>query len=270
MDNIFNIGAPRKILVANQNCFPIPIKHPSRLLNEHIISYVLQGGWEVKIGEETIKPKKDYVFIQPANIIHQGISFCPPNTTTMFVHFSVADGDHLSDTPVLSKNQLFIGNLIDASLSPQIKDFMVKIIEENANGNHIKASCYLNLLLCELSECFNNQKTDYAQSIKKIIDQNINKNLKNTDIAKMLNISVRTAEYSFNKIYKTTIHKYMLKQKLKQAKFWLEYYPNVKITKISNDLGFYDEYHFSRHFKKETGYSPKQYRENILKTKNIP
>ena len=104
MDNIFNIGAPRKILVANQNCFPTPIKHPSRFLNEHIISYVLQGGWEVKIGEETIKPKKDHVFIQPANIKHTGISFCPPNTTTMFVHFSVADGDSLADTPVLSKN----------------------------------------------------------------------------------------------------------------------------------------------------------------------
>ena len=171
MGNVFDITHTRNILQANQNCFPTPIKHPSRLLDEHIISYVLSGGWELNIGGEKIKPKKDCVFIQPANLLHQGISLCPPNTTTMFVHFSVAKGDYFTDseTPVLSENTLYMGNVIDASLNPQIKDLMVKIIEENAKGNKLKASCYLNLLLCELSQSFTLQKTDYAVLIKKII-----------------------------------------------------------------------------------------------------
>lgn len=272
MGNIFNMTNNRKILVANQNCFPTPIKHPSRTLNEHVISYVLYGGWELGIGEEIIKPTKDYVFIQPANIAHVGLSFCPPNTNTMFVHFSFEEGDSLTgeENPVLSKETIYIGNLIDASTNPEIKNLLIKTIEENVKGDSMKASAYLNLLLCELSAGSVFQEKEYAVQIKRIIDQNINQNLTNKEIARMLNISVRTAEYSFSKYYKTTIHKYMLAQRIEQAKFWLEYYPNVKIIKISQDLGFYDEYHFSRRFKRETGFSPKQYREHILEMKNIP
>jgi AraC-like DNA-binding protein len=60
----------------------------------------------------------------------------------------------------------------------------------------------------------------------------------------------------------------MIEQKINHAKFCLEYYPDMKIIQIATDLGFYDEYHFSRQFKKETGLSPKHFREHIRSFKN--
>ena len=93
MGNIFKMNYSRNIYIANENFFHVPIKHPSRTLNEHIISYVINGGWELEIGGETIKAGKDCVFIQPAKIPHVGTKLCPPKTNTMFVHFSFEEGD---------------------------------------------------------------------------------------------------------------------------------------------------------------------------------
>ena len=272
MGNIFEMESHRVISTANQNCFSTPIKHPSRILNGHTISYVLNGSWELKVGNEILKPTKDCVFIQPANIPHIGLKLCPPNTTTMFVHFSCKTKDRYTEEEPSSvpSGCIFIGNLVDASMNPDIKKFLIKTIEEHTKGNGIKSSVYLNLLLCELSEVFDTLQNKYAMQIKKIINQNLNRNLTNKEIAKMLNTGIRTAEMSFQSCFHTTIHSYMLKQKTERAKFCLEYYPNMKIIEISQDLGFYDEYHLSRQFKKETGFSPKEYRKHILITKNIP
>ncbi len=272
MGNIFRMNCNRKIYIANQNCFPIPIKHPSRTLNEHIISYVLSGSWELEIGGETVKAGKDSVFIQPAKIAHIGTKLCPPNTNTMFVHFSFEEGDRYISNGLdeISDDCLYIGNYIDASSNPEIKKLLIKTIEETVKENPIKASIYLNHLLCELSEGFNNSKNGYAYKIKNIISMKTNENITNKEIAKELNISVRTAETSFKSCFGITIHRYMIEQKINHAKFCLEYYPDMKIIQIAMDLGFYDEYHFSRQFKKETGYSPKYYREYIKSIKNRP
>lgn len=272
MGSIFKMNCSRKIYIANQNCFPIPIKHPSRTLNEHIISYVLNGEWELEIGGKTINAQKDCAFIQPAKIAHIGTKLCPPNTNTMFVHFSVEPEDkYLFDEPIeISDNSLYIGNLIDASSNLEIKKLLLKTIEETIKENPIRASIYLNLLLCELSEEFNNSKSQIANKIKNIINMHAKENITNKEIADKLKISIRSAETLFKSYFGITMHQYLVEQKINHAKFCLEYYPDMKIIQIASDLGFYDEYHFSRQFKKKTGYSPKHYRSHIKSIKNIP
>lgn len=272
MGTIFDLSGNRQILAANQNCFPAPIKHPSRMLHEHVISYVLNGGWELSIGSKVIHPTKDFVFIQPAHIAHTGLTLCPSGTTTMFVHFSVEEGDRMTqeEPSLLPDKSVYIGNLIDASANPEIKRLLIKIIESYNRREHLKGAAHLNLLLCELSDSATSAGTDYAVKIKRILDNDIRQNLSNRNIAEQLNISVRTAECHFRAQYHTGIHQYVLTQRIEQAKFWLEYYPEIKLMNLARDLGFYDEYHFSRQFKKETGYSPKQYRKHVLSGKNIP
>jgi AraC-like DNA-binding protein len=89
------------------------------------------------------------------------------------------------------------------------------------------------------------------------------------EIAKMLNVGVRTAETAFKDCFGLTIHQYQLMQKIEHAKFYLEYYPNMKIIDISLSLGFYDEFHFSRQFKKFLGISPTDYKKTHLKENKI-
>jgi AraC-like DNA-binding protein len=273
MSNIFELNIDRKILFASQNVALISTKHPSRLLNEHVISYVIKGGWDLKVGNEIIHAKNESVFIQPANIPHRGTENCPAGTRTMFVGFSATPGDkyiHNQDYE-MCQNTVCIDSLIDAKYNPEIKKIFLKIIDEHAKENKIKAHLYLTILLCELAESRTYDKSKYSlsTSIKKILDYPTNKNYCNKEIAKMLNVGVRTAETAFKDCFGLTIHQYQLMQKIEHAKFYLEYFPNMKIIDISLSLGFYDEFHFSRQFKKFLGVSPTDYKKTHLKENNI-
>lgn len=271
MGNSFSLDASRKIYIASQNVFYTPSKHPSRTLSEHIISYVLKGGWELEVGSETIIAKSDCVFLQPANIFHKGTKICPPETHTMFVHFSVENGDECGK-PNFSKdseNFACINTLVDCKNNPNVKKLLLRIIEEYAKGNKYKASSYLNVLLCELAETslYDTSKHGLGGNIKKLIATTDNKFFKNIEIASELGVSVRNAETTFKYLFGKTIHQYQLEQKIERAKFYLEYYPEMKIIDVSLGLGFYDEFHFSKQFKKLTGISPSEYRKSVLKEK---
>ena len=57
MGNIFRINTTRKIIIASLNTFITPVKHPSRTLNEHIISCATKSGREPDIGGEITNAK---------------------------------------------------------------------------------------------------------------------------------------------------------------------------------------------------------------------
>ena len=263
--SVFHISADRKILVASQNIFLTPQPHPTRTLSEHVISYVIKGGWKLDIGGEIIMAKSDSIFIQPADITHTGIQNCPAGTQTMYIHFSSIAGDMAQKQEGIGENSICTNALTDASCNPEIKRLFIKIITEHKNKNAIKALSYLNILLCELSESAAHDRSKYAlgANIKALlIDPS--RDLTNKEIADRLRVGVRTAETTFKELFGTTIHQYKLKQKIKQAKFYLEYYPQMKIIDISSSLGFYDEFHFSRQFKKIVGLSPTEYKKTHL------
>ncbi len=280
MQNVFRLTPNRSLLIANQNVFLTPIKHPSRTLTEHVISYVAKGSWCLTVGNEHITAKSDTVFIQPSNIPHVGLRNCPPGTHTLFVHFSAEEGDAYVDmlygetakpfaqsqTAVGGENAACIGTLVDCGNSPIVKNLFLKIIEEQTKGNRAKALLYLNILFCELSELSLYDKSKYAlaANIKKRIAASSNKNISNKEIAHELHVSVRNAETAFRECFGITIHRYQLNKKIEHAKFCLAYYPQMKLTDIALSLGFYDEFHFSRRFKKVVGLSPTEYRKKAI------
>ena len=270
MSSVFKITSHRKVYIANQNFFHIHIVHPSYTENCHIISYVIKGGWKLKIGDEIINAKKDCVFIQPANVPRTGLELCPADTNTVFVHFSAEEGDaYGANLEAAGDGFLTMPNFIDASENGEIKTLLMKIFEEKLKENEVKATAYLNLLLAELAENNRYDRSPYtcAINIKKLINDNISANISNAEIAKNLGISVRTAETAFKQSFGITIHRYQLIRKIEQAKFWLEYFSDMKILDVSYNLGFFDEYHFSKQFKNIVGMSPTEYRRMVMHTK---
>ncbi len=80
----------------------------------------------------------------------------------------------------------------------------------------------------------------------------------------MCKVSVKTAENKFKASFGTTIHQYILNFKIEEAISYFNKFEDMTIKEISYNLGFYDEYHFSKQFKKIMNVSPLKYKKQRM------
>ncbi len=253
----FDISKKHKITLANAMNYAVPIHHPTRKMVEHDFIYMVEGEWKIGQEDEIFSIKKGDVLILSANRSHFGVNLCAPGTKTLFIHVLYNEGDE-ENSP--SDNRICLESYINTKESPIIKNCFEKIIYAYSCGDELTASSYFDVLLCELKNIQNNTaENSIAEKIRQMIVSS-NSILKNTQIAKSLNVSVKTAENIFKNAFGTTIHRYVTETKIQQAKFQLVNFPEMKLYEISENLGFYDEFHLSRVFKKHTGLSPTEYK----------
>jgi len=79
------------------------------------------------------------------------------------------------------------------------------------------------------------------------------------DVAEHLNISEKQLNRIFKTATGTTVINYFNTQRILQARYYL-ISTNLRLKDIAERLGYYDQYHFSRMFKKATTYTPSQFR----------
>ena len=79
------------------------------------------------------------------------------------------------------------------------------------------------------------------------------------DLARQVGLEKSYLIRLFRKETGTTPQKYLMKLKLDSACYLLRY-TDRPVNKIAEQFGFYDEFYFSRTFKKMTGLAPSQYR----------
>ena len=253
MINYFNIEKKRSISAANFNYYPYPTDHPDRIMTEHDFIYMVEGTWKIGQGDEEFELKKGDVLILYANMPHYGIEPCSPHARTMYIH-----AEYIDSTAKTSKT--IEDSLICTKSNPMVKECFEKIIYAKNSGNDDMASCYFDALICELEYCQKETSTlSLAENIHKLI-LTCKGIPKNTEIAKELNTGLKTCENAFKEAFGLSIHQYIIASKIEQAKYYLENHPQMKLSEIAETLGFYDEFHLSRHFKKITSTSPGKYK----------
>lgn len=262
MKNVFSANSVHRVAEANINFYSTPFVHPKRKMKEHDFIYVLEGEWKIGQKDEIFSLKKDSLLILSADSTHYGVSPCAEATKTMYFHVTSREGDFSADEiTVLPENSFCIDSLSDVSRNKNIKHIFSKIVDCKLSNNQRKADLYFELLLCELSELhLYDSDNEIALKIKKLIYSHPEKFFHNTELAQMMNVSVKTAENKFKAMFGTTIHQYILDFKIKEAISCFEMFPEMSIKEISYNLGFYDEYHFSKQFKKIMGVSPNSYK----------
>lgn len=255
----FSKGEIHSITEANINYYAAPLVHPKRKMADHDFIYLLQGRWKFGQFGREYELKKDHLLILPAGETHFGIDPCEKDTKTLYFHASAAKGDHFA-----KEGEEGIAALIDSSDQKEIRRLFSRVVENKLAGNQRKADLYFELLLCELENYHvAGEEEGIARKIQSMIQNHPEKFFSNGELAAQLNISVKTAETKFKTRFGQTIHQYMLDFKIREAISYFENFPEISIKETALNLGFYDEYHFSKQFKKSIGQSPREYKKRI-------
>lgn len=118
-------------------------------------------------------------------------------------------------------------------------------------------------MICEYAE--SNQSV--VGKIKTIVEREyVNEDFSLTTIADQLDMNPSYISRLFKEKFQENFSNYVLRRRIDQAKLLLTT-TGVKNQEIASQCGFSDSHYFERVFKRETGFSLKQYREQFYKNK---
>jgi AraC-like DNA-binding protein len=265
----YNFDVKRKISHANQNIYIKGAIHPDRIMPEHDLVYIIEGSWEIYQDEMAYKLQADDVIFLHAGQHHYGLRPCDPNTKTMFIHVNndIEDCFMPIDTYKKNSSQFILHTVIHCQNNYTVKRLFQEIISvfwSGLSAKESKISALFQLLLCELHECINSgnfSELDMLEKVIQIIHLNPQLFFTSKELADKLYVSERTLRNKFVKLYNQTLYQYQVHTKLQKACLLLKDYPKMKLREIAANLGFYDEFHFSKAFKKKYGLSPREFKE---------
>lgn len=115
------------------------------------------------------------------------------------------------------------------------------------------------LMLINGTGTFNKIKTYETELFKnslKIMNKNLSSQLSVSELSKKLNVSESTLKRLFIKYAGMSVHKYFLTLKIKEATLLLK--NGIRVSEVSEMLGFSSQSYFSVVYKRETGNNPSQ------------
>lgn len=100
---------------------------------------------------------------------------------------------------------------------------------------------------------------DPVEEVKLYIENNLSRELTLEDAAQRLGLNPSYFSQLFKQMTDETFVQYRIRRKMEKAKKLLAI-PHYKITDVSYEVGYSDHPHFTKTFKKNTGYTPSEYR----------
>lgn len=263
----------------------------------NIIIFVTDGCCEIEFGGKTYLIEKGDIFFVPAKEFYirkpVGNTVC----TMHYIHFAIdtellshntaelrdsvsaikdeLDSRLLSGETVEYPDRVYIKNMFKDVGCDKINEFLdgINLFSDN---RRLMSSLQSRLKLCgilaELSEItVDSVLTDSSLNSETVIPDNLKKaigyiihhsyeQITLDDLASYCNVSKQQLIRYFKFAFGTTPINYITEYKLYRAKEFLFYQPSLSIKEIAEELGFHNQYYFTRVFSKHTGETPSAYR----------
>ncbi|MEP2276182.1 MAG: helix-turn-helix domain-containing protein [Reichenbachiella sp.] len=167
--------------------------------------------------------------------------------------------------------------LLDEKVSTQFQNIVEPMKEEMLNGELAQYELlvsYLKIFLIaasrrkvenqpdKLSDLELDSEPFVLQNLKKKIEENFRNKHSASDYASLLNISAKALTKATKKYFNKTVTDLISERIIIEAKREL-YLTDKQVKLIASELGYNDEYYFSRFFKNYTDVSPQLYRDTV-------
>jgi AraC-like DNA-binding protein len=265
--NVLSTAYRRKVNDANFNRHKEGELHPDRVMGDHDIVFIQEGGWEIgQDGRSYLLEQGDVIFLH-AGHHHYGVDGFLPGAKTMYLHIGAAPEDKLVQPanqgaapeaalclPIVVQSH---GSMAAMSL---IEDIILTFWSDSVNRD-IRLAALVDLLLIELSSLGDDKSAGNDKLVEDALNRirmTPNRIFTLAELAEMQHICSRSLTGRFKKITGKTVHTYQLELKLEMAYMLIKDNPGRPFKDVSRNLGFYDEFHFSKMFKRKYGFPPSE------------
>lgn len=252
--------AHREISMAQQMYYPIPCLHPNRVMAEHDIIYMLEGEWNIWEDDCLYRMIPGDALILCAGHHHFGKVDCAAGTRTLFTHIAALDGDSFRDDTAFQG--MYLPTHIHCQSMPSVFQCFMQLVDafwsQSANRPY-RLPALLQLLLCELltaADTEENQLYSLAIQAQSAFHMDPQGKMSTEQLAHRLGVTPRRLRYAFEQEMGLPPYRYHLNVRLDMAMKILQNEPERTLRDLAEAYGFYDEYHFSRTFKRRFGISP--------------
>ncbi len=281
---ILSSKSTRKVTLSNHNYSHEGIYHPDRTLSEYDLLYMQNGKWDVyeidDDGQEVCFPLEPgmVLLLRPGHR-HYSKEPCSSEMRNLYVHFTVEEdpqwflNENAPEQTTFEEGEipLIFGQLVDCRDNSRMLTLLEQIVEvfysSGAGHKDLMLSSLLNLVLAELDLIYHQKKSGSDVLIREIIHRfhsHIDYFYSPQELADDYGVSLRTISGRFKRETGESIHRYQMNLKLLLAYDALPMSYGRGLRDIARSYGFYDEFQFSKLFKRKFGVSPsKRMREGI-------
>ena len=240
-------------------------------IREHyIIHYILDGKGIYKVGDKVYNLEKNQGFlICPGDLTYYEADNDDPWTYIWVAFNGIKSEQYLKYANLSHENLIFESNHKEL-----LKDYVLDMLKINRmrNCDELRLHGLLYLFLSTISDSVDynvseNKDLSYTLYIEKsieFINNNFANNIKVTDIANYVGLNRSYLSSLFKKSLNVSPQEFLLSVRMNKAYELLKKL-ELSIGDVSRSVGYIDPLTFSKTFKKYSGYSPKQYRENLYK-----
>ncbi|MEK6796127.1 MAG: AraC family transcriptional regulator [Spirochaetota bacterium] len=236
--------------------------HIPHIPPQHILYLQVSGERRVCWGDEIIPVEPgDIVLFAAKNEFDNPLPSAPYEAVRITFAALHADGTSLSSNGLILNWHTRSKNV---RLASYFEEIMLGA-DAAADSARRRLSHLLAVLLIDLSREYTSpERHSRIASLRESIDRDPGEPRTESSCAEEANISVSTFKRLFLRECGMSLKEYQLRRRISNASAMIASSPKKTFHEIALSLGFYDEFHFSRMFKKITGMQPKTYRNTVL------